>query len=144
MSARRDLARTAGALAVGLSVLWAIGASAAIAVGTILFFSKADDTSIDLEGLAHFVGGSIAVIGALCLLAAIAGIVLGVKMRRGTGRSRLAPVALFTVLALVSGMFLASSFADKTGVNVWGVVLFGINTALCVAVAGAALVSPRP
>lgn len=142
MSGDRGLARAGGTFAVVLSALWAVASTAAIVVGVLLVLSGRG-SDVELEGFAEFIGGSLAVIGGLALLAAVTGIVLGVRMRRGSGRSKAAPVTLFAALAAVSSTFLASSIADESGVDPGGVVLFGLNTAACLAIAGIALVTPR-
>jgi hypothetical protein len=61
------------------------------------------------EGFAEYFGGSIAVAGALVLVSAVGGIVLGARMRRGSNRARFGLAALFALFTLVSGSFLVSA-----------------------------------
>jgi uncharacterized integral membrane protein len=137
---RQGLARTGGVLAIGLSALWTIPAAGFIVFGVLLLF--ADDDG-DTEGFAEFFGGSLAGVGVLVLACAVGGILLGIRLRRGRDGARVGLALLFTLFALVSGSFLASSIADDTGVDPGGVVAFGLNTAICLVVVLAALVG-RP
>lgn len=133
---RGGAGRTAGILALVVSSLWALGATSAVVFGVLLFLSGRDsDASVDVEGFAEFVGGGLAVVGGIVLAAAIAGIVLGIRLaRRGGGGVRIALAVIFIVYAMVSGLFLMSALADESGVDVGGVAMFGLNTAVCVAV----------
>lgn len=133
---RHGLARTGGALAIGLSALWTIPAAGSIVFGVLLLLSG---DSSDTEGFAGFFGGSLAGVGVLVLAGAVGGILLGRRLRRGQNGARTGLAVLFIVFALVSGAFLASSFADDTGVDAWGVAGFGLNTAICLAVVVAAV-----
>lgn len=137
---RRGLARTGGALAIGLSALWTIPAAGFIVFGVMLLLSGDDS---DTEGFAEFFGGSMAGVGVLVLAGAVGGIVLGVRLRRGRNGARVGLILLFTLFALVSGSFLVSAFADETGVDPGGVAAFGLNTAICLAVVLSALLG-RP
>lgn len=140
---RSGLARTGGGLAIGLSVLWSLPGAGLIVFGVALLVSGRDSDVSD--GFAEFFGGSMAVVGALVLLSAIGGIVLGRNVRRGRNRARVGLAALFALFALVSGSFLASSFADESGVDPGGVVGFGLNTAICLAVVVSAVIGrPEP
>ena len=138
---RRGLARTGGALAVGLSAIWSLPAAGLIVFGVALVLSGRESDASD--GFAEFFGGSMAVVGVLVLVGAVGGILLGLRVRRGSNRARFGLAALFTVFALVSGSFLASAFADESGVDPGGVVGFGANTAICLAVVVSALIG-RP
>ena len=134
-SMRRGLARTGGALAIGLSALWAFLAAGFILFGALLFLSGNDsDVSVGDESFAEFFGGSMAVVGMIMLAGAVGGILLGVRVRRGRNGARIGLGLLFTLYALVSGAFLASAIADDFGVDPGGVGVFGLNTAICVAV----------
>ena len=75
-----------------------------------------------------------AVVGAIVLAGVVGGILLGVRLRRGRNGARVGLVLLLLLFALVSGSFLASAFADETGVQPGAVVLFGLNTAACLAI----------
>ena len=126
--------RVGGTLAIVLSAIWTLPAAAFIVFGVLLLASgRDDDASVDFEAFAEFFGGSLAVVGLVVLAGAIGGIVLGVRLRRRNG-GRLGLVLLFVLYALVSGMFLASALADDTGVEPGGVAMFGLNTAVCLAV----------
>lgn len=129
---RNGLARTGGGLAIGLSVLWSLPGAGLVVFGVALLVSGRQSDASD--GFAEFFGGSMAVVGALVVVSAVGGIVLGRKVRRGGSRARFGLAALFALFALVSGSFLASSFADESGVDRGGVVGFGLNTAICLAV----------
>lgn len=133
---RHGIARTGGALAIGLSALWTIPAAGFIVFGVLLLLSGDDR---DTEGFAEFFGGGMAGVGVVVLASAVAGILLGLRLRRGRTGARVGLVLLFTLFALVSGSFLASAFADETGVDPGGVVAFGLNTAVCLAVVVSAL-----
>jgi hypothetical protein len=140
---RNGLARTGGGLAIGLSVLWSLPGAGLIVFGVALLVSGRDSDVSD--GFAEFFGGSMAVVGALVLLSAVGGLVLGRNVRRGRNRARVGLAALFALFALVSGSFLASSFADESGVDPGGVVGFGLNTAICLAVVVSAVIGrPEP
>jgi hypothetical protein len=108
----------------------------------LLISGRDTDTTIDVEGFTEFIGGSLAVAGAIVLAAAIGGILLGVRLRRGRS-ARTGLVLLFGLFAAVSGSFLASAFADESGVHAGSVLGFGLNTALCLAVVVLALAA-RP
>lgn len=123
-------------LAIGLSALWTIPAAGFIVFGVLLLLSG---DSSDTEGFAEFFGGSMAGVGVVVLAGAVGGILLGVRLRRGRNGARAGLAVLFTVFALVSGAFLASAFADDTGVDPGGVAGFGLNTAVCLAVVVAAV-----
>ncbi len=138
---RRGLGRTGGALAVGLSAIWSLPAAGLIVFGVALLVSGRE-TDTD-EGFAEFFGGSMAFVGALVLASAVGGIVLGLRVRRGNNGARFGLAALFMLFTLVSGSFLVSVFADESGVDPGGVVGFGLNTAICLAVVLAALLG-RP
>lgn len=141
---RGGLGRTGGVLAVVVSALWALAAAIFTGVGVVLVISgRSDDASVDPEGFLEFVGAGVILVGALTLAAAVLGIVLGRRTAGGHGRGSLGLAALFALFAAVSGMFLASAFADETGVDTGGVVLFGANTAACVAVVLLALAARR-
>lgn len=139
MAIRQSLARTGGAIAVVFSALWTLLGAGVVVFGVLLFFS--DDRG-DPEGFLRGFGGGLAFIGALVVAGAVGGILLGIRFRRGGG-GRLGLILLFGLFALVSGSFLASSIADETGVNIGGVVGFGLNTALCLAVMLSAVVGAR-
>jgi ABC-type Fe3+ transport system permease subunit len=126
---------------VGLSALWSLPAMGLIGFGVAVLLSGRENDTTD--GFAEFFGGSMAVVGALVLLSAVGGILLGLRVRRGRNRARFGLAALFAIFALVSGSFLASSFADESGVDPGGVVGFGLNTAVCLAVVISALIG-RP
>jgi hypothetical protein len=128
---RRGLGRTGGALAVGLSAIWSLPAGGLIVFGIALLLSGRESDASD--GFAEFFGGSMAVVGALVLVSAVGGIVLGLRVRRGNNGARFGLAALFTLFALVSGTFLVSVFADESGVDAGGVVGFGLSTAICTA-----------
>lgn len=141
---RRSLGRTAGTLAVVHSILWAIAAAVFTAVGVVLVVSgRSDDASVDPEGFLEFVGSGVIVVGLLTLASAVLGIVLGRRTVRGEGSASVGLIALFALFAAVSGMFLASALADEFGVDVGAAVLFGANTAACVAVVLLALFAHR-
>lgn len=125
-------------MAIGLSALWALPAAGFMAFGVALLVSGRDSTYDD-EGFAEFFGGSMAVTGLFVLACAIAGIVLGRNLRRGRSGARAGVAVLFGLFTLVSGSFLASVFADETGVHPGGLIAFGLNTALCVVVVFSAL-----
>jgi hypothetical protein len=132
---REGLGRTGGALAIVLSAIWALPAAGFMVFGVLLFLSgRGDEASVDAEGFAEFFGGSMAVVGLIVLAGAVAGVLLGVRVRRGRNGARVGLVLLFIPFALVSGSFLASAFADDTGVEPGAVVMFGVNTAICLAV----------
>lgn len=135
---RKGLARTGGALAVGLSAIWALPAAGLIVFGVALLLSGRESDAD--EGFAEFFGGSMVFVGALVLVSAIGGIVLGLRVRRGRNRARFGLAALFAVFTIVSGSFLASVFADDLGVEPGGVIGFGLNTAVCIAIVVSALV----
>lgn len=134
---RRGLSRTGGALAIALSALWSLPAAGLIVFGVALLVSGRESDASD--GFAEFFGGGMAVVGALVLVCAVGGIVLGVRVRRGGNGARFGLAGLFTLFALVSGSFLASAFADESGVDPGGVVGFGLNTVICLAVVVSAL-----
>jgi len=136
---RRGLGRTGGTLAVGLSALWSVLGAGLIVFGVLLFGSSDDG---DPEGFLRGFGGGLAFVGALVLACAVGGIVLGIRLRRGRG-GRLGLGLLFALFSLVSGSFLAASFADESGVDAGGVVGFGMNTAVCVAVVICSMATPR-
>ena len=138
---RQGLARTGGALAIGLSALWALPALGLMGFGVALVLTSRESDATD--GFAEFFGGSMAVAGALVLASAVGAILLGVRVRRGRNGARFGLAALFTVFTLVSGSFLASVFADDFGVDPQGVIGFGLNTAVCLAVVVSALLG-RP
>lgn len=141
---RRSLGRTAGTLAVVHSILRAIAAAVFTAVGVVLVVSgRSDDASVDPEGFLEFVGSGVIVVGLLTLASAVLGIVLGRRTVRGEGSASVGLIALFALFAAVSGMFLASALADEFGVDVGAAVLFGANTAACVAVVLLALFAHR-
>jgi hypothetical protein len=127
------VSRAGGALAVGLSTLWALPAAGSVVFGVLLFLSGRD-SDVDTEGFAEFFGGSMAVLGLLVLAGAVGGILLGIRVRRGRDGARVGLGLLFAVFAFVSGMFLVSSFADDSGVDPGGVIGFGLNTLACVAI----------
>jgi hypothetical protein len=129
---RQGLARTGGALAIGLSAIWSLPALGLIGFGVALLLTGRESDATD--GFAEFFGGSMAVVGALVLASAVGAIVLGVRVRRGRDRARFGLAALFILFTLVSGSFLVSVFADEFGVDPQGVVGFGLNTAVCLAV----------
>ena len=135
---RNGLARTGGALAIGLSAIWTLPAAGLIVFGVALLVTGRESDVED--GFAEFFGGSMAFAGALVLVCAVGGILLGLRVRRGRNGARFGLAALFTLFSLVSGSFLASVFADDSGVEPGGVVGFGLNTAVCVAVVVSALV----
>jgi ABC-type Fe3+ transport system permease subunit len=135
---RRGLSQSGGALAIGLSALWALPAAGFMVFGVLLLLSGRDSTYDD-EGFAEFFGGSMAVAGLFVLACAIAGILLGRNLRKGRSGARAGLGVLFGLFTLVSGSFLVSVFADETGVTPGGVVGFGLNTAICVFVVFAAL-----
>ncbi len=140
----RTSGRAGVTVAIVLSVLWALPASGLIVVGVMLLLSgRESDTTVDVEGFAEFIGGSLAVAGAIVLASAAAGILLGVMLRRGRTGARIGLTLLFGLFAAVSGMFLASAFADESGVDPGGVAAFGLNPALCLAVVVLALAA-RP
>jgi ABC-type Fe3+ transport system permease subunit len=130
---RDGLGRTGGVLAIGLSALWALPAAGVMVFGVALLVSGREST-FDDEGFAEFFGGSMVVAGLVVLACAIAGIVLGRNLRRGRNGARVGLAALFGLFTLVSGSFLASVFADKTGVQPGGLIGFGLNTAICLVV----------
>jgi hypothetical protein len=140
---RHGLARAGGGLAIGLSAIWSLPAAGLIVFGVaVLLSGRGNDAN---DGFAEFFGGGMAVVGALVLVSAVGGIVLGVKVRRGANPARFGLAALFALFALVSGSFLASAFADESGVDPGGVVGFGANTAICLAVVVSALIGrPEP
>lgn len=131
---RQGLSRTGALLAVVLSAIWALPAAGLIVFGVLLLLSGRDDEMGDAEGFAEFFGGSMAGVGVLVLACAVGGVLLGRRVRRGHDGGRVRLGLLFTLFALVSGAFLASSFADESGVDPAGVVGFGLNTAACVAI----------
>lgn len=133
------MSRAGGALAVGLSALWALPAAGFMVFGVLLFLSGRD-SDVDTEGFAEFFGGSMAVLGLLVLAGAVGGILLGIRVRRGRDGARVGLGLLFAVFAFVSGMFLASAFADDSGVDPGGVIGFGLNTLACVAIVLSTLV----
>lgn len=135
---RNGLARTGGALAVGLSAIWTLPAAGLIVFGVALLVTGRESDVED--GFAEFFGGSMAFAGALVLVCAVGGVLLGLRVRRGRNGARFGLAALFALFSLVSGSFLASVFADDSGVEPGGVVGFGLNTAVCVAVVVSALV----
>ena len=132
------MARAGGALAIGLSAIWTLPAAGLIVFGVALLVTGRESDAED--GFAEFFGGSMAFVGALVLVCAVGGILLGLRVRRGRNGARFGLAALFAVFTLVSGSFLASVFADESGVEPGGVVGFGLNTAVCVAVVVASLV----
>lgn len=123
---------------MGLSTIWALPAAGVLVFGVALLVSGRDSTYDD-EGFAEFFGGSMVVAGLVVLACAIAGIILGRNLRRGRGGARVGLAVLFGLFTLVSGSFLASVFADETGVQPGGLLGFGLNTAVCVAVVFSAL-----
>ena len=133
---RQGLASKGGALAIGLSALWTIPAAGLIVFGVLLLISGDES---DTEGFAEFFGGGMAGVGVLVLACAVGGIRLGIRLRRGLDGGRAGLAVLFSLFAVVSGSFLASAFADDTGVDPGGVIGFGLNTALCLAVVLAAI-----
>ena len=135
---RNGLARTGGALAVGLSAIWTLPAAGLIVFGVALLVTGRESDVED--GFAEFFGGSMAFAGALVLVCAVGGVLLGLRVRRGRNGARFGLAALFALFSLISGSFLASVFADDSGVEPGGVVGFGLNTAVCVAVVVSALV----
>ena len=135
---RNGLARTGGALAVGLSAIWTLPAAGLIVFGVALLVTGRESDVED--GFAEFFGGSMAFAGALVLVCAVGGVLLGLRVRRVRNGARFGLAALFALFSLVSGSFLASVFADDSGVEPGGVVGFGLNTAVCVAVVVSALV----
>lgn len=98
---------------------------------------------MDAEGFTEFFGSSMAVLGLLVLAGAIGGILLGIRLRRGRGGARVGLVLLFLLFAAVSGMFLAAALADDSGVEPGGVAMFGLNTAICLAVVVCAVFAGR-
>jgi hypothetical protein len=112
---RQGLARTGSVLAVGLSAIWLLPATGLIGLGVALLLSGRETDADD--GFAEFFGGSMAVVGALVLVSAVGGIVLGARLRRGSKGARFGLAALFALFTLVSGSFLASAFADESGVD---------------------------
>ena len=130
---RNGLTRTGGVLAIGLSGVWALLAAGLTVFGVALLVSG-DDTTADDGGLIEFLGGSFAVVGLIVLAGAIGSILLAVRIRRGRNGARVGLGILFALFSLVSASFLASVFADDTGVDPGGVVVFGLNTAICLAV----------
>lgn len=127
-------------MAIALSAIWALPAAGFVVFGVLLFVSgRGDEASVDSEGFAEFFGGSMAVLGLLVLAGAIGGILLGNKLRKGRNGARAGLILLFLLFTLVSGSFLVSVFADESGVKPGGVLMFGGNTALCVAIMGCAL-----
>ena len=138
---RHGLARTGSLLAVGLSAVWVLPALGLIGFGVALLLSGRESNAND--GFAEFFGGSMAVAGALVLASAVLGILLGARVHRGRNGARFGLAALFALFTLVSGSFLASALADESGVDPGGVVLFGLNTAICLAVVVSALIG-RP
>lgn len=134
---RNGLARAGSALAIGLSAIWTLPAAGLVVFGVALLVTGRESDAED--GFAEFFGGSMAFVGALVLVCAVGGILLGLRVRRGRSGSRFGLAALFALFALVSGSFLVSVFADETGVDPGGVVGFGLNTAVCVAVVVSAL-----
>ena len=139
LTVRRGLSRAGATLAVGISALWAIPAAGFMVFGVLLFVSGRD-SDVDTEGFAEFFGGSMAVLGLMVLAGAVGGILLGLKVRRGPDGGRVGLGLLFTLFAVVSGMFLALAFADDTGVDPGGVVAFGLNTLACVIIVVSAMV----
>lgn len=137
----RHAARSGGVLAIVLSSLWALPALAAVVLGVMLVISGRDDDGWTVAGFAEFFGGALAVAGGIVLAAGILGIVLGARMLKGRGR--VAPAVVFTIFALISGLFLVASIADETGADPGGIVVFGANTAACAAIAVCALGSHR-
>lgn len=135
---RNGLARAGSALAIGLSAIWTLPAAGLVVFGVALLATGRESDAED--GFAEFFGGSMAFVGALVLVCAVGGILLGLRVRRGRNGSRFGLAALFALFALVSGSFLVSVFADDSGVEPGGVVGFGLNTAICVAVVVSALV----
>lgn len=141
---RSGAGRSGGLLAIVVSALWALPAAAALVVGVLLLLSgRTDDATLDVEGFAQFVGGGLAAAAAIVLAAAATGVVLGVKLRRGRSGARIGLAVLFALFAAVSGMFLAASLADSSGVDVGGVIGFGLNTAACLAVVVLAMAAGR-
>jgi FtsH-binding integral membrane protein len=138
---RGGFTRAGGALAVGLSAIWSLPAVGLVVFGVAVLVSGRESDAND--GFAEFFGGSMAGVGALVLVGAVGGIVLGLRVRRGRNGARFGLAALFALFALVSGSFLASSFADTSGVDPGGVVGFGLNTAICLAVVVSALIGTR-
>lgn len=138
---RQGLARTGSVLAVGLSAIRLLPATGLIGLGVALLLSGRESDADD--GFVGFFGGSMAVAGGLVLVSAVAGIVLGARLRRGRNGARFGLAALFALFTLVSGSFLASAFADEAGVDPRGVVCFGLNTAVCLVVVVSALIG-RP
>ena len=129
-------------MAVGLSALWAIGAVVVLVVGAAIAIAGGDDPS-DEEGFLVGIGITVATGAALTLAFAIGGIILGRRLRRGRDGARAGLVVMFLLFALVSAMFLASAVADESGADPGGIVGFGLNTVLCLAVALSALLA-RP
>jgi hypothetical protein len=123
---------------MGLSALWALPAAGLTVFGVALLVSGRESTYDD-EGFAEFFGGSMVVAGLVVLACAIAGIILGRNLRRGRNGARVGLAVLFGLFTLVSGSFLASVFADETGVQPGGLIAFGLNTAICVVVVVSAL-----
>jgi hypothetical protein len=76
------------------------------------------------------------------LVTAVLCIVLAVKTSRGRGGARVGLVLVFALLALVSGVLLASSLAQEGAADTTGAVVFGLNTAACAAVVVLALAAP--
>lgn len=109
----------------------------------LLLSGRTSDAAVDVEGFAEFIGGSLAVVGLVVLAAAVAGIVLAIRVRRGGHRARAGLGVLFLLFATVSGTFLASALADESGVDVGAAAGFGLNTAACLAVLVSA-VAGRP
>jgi hypothetical protein len=141
---RQGLSRTGGTLAVVLSVLWTLPAAGLTVFGVLLLLSGRDsDATVDAEGFAELLGGGLGVVGAVVLACAVAGVVLGLRVRRGRGGGRLGLGLLFALFTLVSASFLATSVADESGVDVGGVAGFGLNTAVGLAVVLSTVVGRR-
>jgi hypothetical protein len=136
--------RVGGWVAIVLSALWALPGVALVAVGALVVLSgRGDSRTVDMEGFAEFIGGSLAVAGGVVVAGAAAGILLGVRLLRGRSGARVGLVLLFGLFALVSGSFLTSALADSSGVDLGAAVGSGLNTAACLAVVVLALLARR-
>ena len=131
-----------GFVAIALSALWGLAGLIITVIGVLVLVSAQEDSTIDIEGFAEFVGGSFAFVGGLVLVASGLGIHLGARLFRGRPRAGWT-VALFGLFAAISALFLSSAIAVESGPDPGSIVMSGANTAVCVFVVLAALAARR-